>query len=91
MSNLLNFFEDLDEDEISKTGNTAEVEWKGMPEFSQEKDEPYAKIIVRFSCHEDLLEFGNMIDQKINPKTKSIWHPALDHGKNAGLRWVDDE
>ena len=90
-NNLLNFFEELDEEEISKTGNSAEVEWQGMPEFVQDKEEPYAKIIVRFSWEEDLLEFGKLIGQKVNPKTKSIWHPALEHGKNAGLRWVDEE
>ena len=27
-------------------------EWRDMPEFIQGKQEPYAKIIVRFSCKE---------------------------------------
>lgn len=87
MSTLLDF---LDSDEDRK-GNFAEEEWVNMPEFVQEKDEPYAKIIVRFENEQDLKEFGELIGQKVNVKTKSIWHPRLEHGKNAGLRWIDDE
>jgi hypothetical protein len=88
MSTLLDF---LDSDGELKTGNLPEEEWVNMPEFVQEKSEPYAKIIVRFETKEDLKEFGELIGQKVNVKTKSIWHPRLEHGKNAGLRWIDDE
>ena len=86
MSGLLDFF-DSDED----VGNFPEREWKDMPEFVQEKDEPYHKLIVRFDSKEDLDEFSALIGQKIGPKTTSIWHPKLEHGKNAELRWIDDE
>ena len=65
-------------------------EWQGMPEFVQEKQEPYAKIIVRFSCKEDLEEFARIIGQKLTPKTKSIWHPQLTRGLNSNLRYVDE-
>lgn len=69
--------------------NDPRKEWEHMPEFVQEKDEPYQKIIVRFACQEDVEEFAKLIGQKITPKTTSIWHPKLEHGKHAGLRWVD--
>ena len=86
MSTLLDFF-----DEEDQVGNFADREWVGMPEFKQDKDEPYQKIIVRFASKEDVDEFSKMIGQNINPKTTSIWHPKLEFGQNAMLRWVDDE
>jgi hypothetical protein len=63
-------------------------EWKDMPEFIQEKQEPYAKIIVRFANEEDLNEFSNLIGQKLNKKSKSIWHPKLIRGVNSNKRYV---
>lgn len=67
-----------------------ECEWKNMPEFVQEKKEPYAKIIVRFDSQESLNEFSNLIGQKLTKKTKSIWHPQLVRGLNANKRYVDE-
>lgn len=58
-------------------------EWEGMPEFIQEKQTPYAKIIIRFENEEDLKEFAEIIGQKLTKKTKSIWHPQLVRGKNS--------
>ena len=65
-------------------------EWKNMPEFVQDKHEPFAKIIVRFNSQEDLDEFSNLIGQKLTPKTKSIWHPQLVRGINSAKRYVDE-
>lgn len=56
--------------------------WRDMPEFIQEKQEPYQKIIVRFECEEDVKEFSDLIGQPLTPKTKSIWHPKLIRGKD---------
>lgn len=66
-----------------------QIEWEGMPEFVQEPQKPFAKIIVRFDTEQDLQEFAKLIGQKLTPKTKSIWHPQLIRGKNAGLRYTD--
>jgi hypothetical protein len=65
-------------------------EWKDMPEFVQEKQEPYAKIIVRFETKEDLEEFSKLINQKLTQKTKSIWHPELQRGIHSAKRYVDE-
>ena len=59
-------------------------EWKGMPEFVQNKQEPYAKVIFRFENEEDLQEFASMINQKLTSKTKSSWHPFKPHRKEGG-------
>jgi hypothetical protein len=61
-----------------------------MPEFVQEKQEPYAKIIVRFENKEDLEEFSKLINQKLTQKTKSIWHPELHRGIHSAKRYVDE-
>lgn len=66
-----------------------QIEWEGMPEFVQEPQKPFAKIIVRFDTEQDLQDFAKLIGQKLTPKTKSIWHPQLIRGKNAGLRYTD--
>tara|TARA_R110002020_G_scaffold89580_3_gene218865 strand:+ start:620 stop:877 length:258 start_codon:yes stop_codon:yes gene_type:complete len=68
------------------------VEWEGMPEFVQEKEEPFSTIIVRFETEKDLKDFAEKIGQKITPKTKSIWHPFKSHwgGESGKKRWVDE-
>ena len=57
----------------------ASEEWVGMPEFVQEKKEPFSKIIIRFESEADLDDFAAKIGQKLTPKTKSIWHPFKAH------------
>lgn len=65
-------------------------EWEGMPEFVQEKKEPYSKIIVRFENEKDLKEFADIIGQKLTNKTKSIWHPKLIRGLNSNKRYKSE-
>lgn len=65
-------------------------EWEGMPEFIQDKKEPYSKIIIRFDNEEDLQEFAEMIGQKLTNKTKSIWHPKLVRGINSNKRYSNE-
>lgn len=65
-------------------------EWKNMPEFVQEKQTPYAKIIFRFDNEEDLQEFAKLIGQKLTSKTKSRWYPELERGKNRDMRYTDE-
>lgn len=64
--------------------------WQDMPEFVQEKKEPYAKIIFRFESEEDLQDFAKLIGQKLTQKTKSAWHPQLVRGKESHLKYVDE-
>lgn len=54
-------------------------EWTGMPEFVQEKKEPFKELIVRFETEEDYKDFAEIINQKLTVKTKSIWHPFKSH------------
>jgi hypothetical protein len=54
-------------------------EWVGMPEFDQQKKEPFKQLIIRFETENDYLEFQTLINQKLTNKTKSIWHPFKSH------------
>jgi hypothetical protein len=54
-------------------------EWVGMPEFIQEKKEPFKTLIIRFETEQDYLDFQKKISQTLTNKTKSIWHPFKSH------------
>lgn len=75
---------------MSKQNLEWKNEWLDMPEFVQEKKEPYSKIIVRFNSEEDLQEFAKLIGQKLTNKTKSIWHPKLIRGINSNKRYTNE-
>ena len=86
-------FTGLGEFVVQKTGNRqrkTDIHWQDMPEFVQEKEEPYAKIIVRFETKEDLDDFSSKIGQDVPKGNPSIWHPKLQRGKNSNKRYVDD-
>ena len=59
--------------------SVAQSEWQQMPEFVQEKQEPFAQIIFRFETEDDLDAFAELIGQKLTGKTKSAWHPHRPH------------
>jgi hypothetical protein len=67
------------------------AEWVGMPEFVQLKQEPYAKIVVRFETQEALEDFEEKIGQKLTKKTKSIWHPYKAHRRQVQMEFIYDE
>lgn len=53
-------------------------EWEGMPEFVQEEDPSYHKIVVHFGCEEDLNAFEQLVGQTVTNKTKFIWYPPQE-------------
>ena len=59
--------------------NDSLIEWHGMPEFVQEKKEPFKTLVIRFENEADYKEFQKIINQKLTYKTKSIWHPFKSH------------
>jgi len=65
-------------------------EWDGMPEFVQEKKEPFKTLIVRFETESDYKEFSELIAQKMTNKTKSIWHPFKSHWGGITRKYVDE-
>lgn len=77
----------MDTAELFKQTDSTECLWVGMPEFVQEKKEPYAKIIFRFESERDLQEFAGIIGQNLTGKTKSSWHPFKPH-RRSGVKIV---
>ena len=76
----------FDENKMKKT-----EEWKDMPEFVQNKQEPYAKIIFRFEDEESLQNFAKIIGQKLTNKTKSAWFPFKSHWGGVKKVWTDEK
>ena len=81
--------------EMEQTAGSFDEKWKehwwGMPEFEQEDDLPFKRIIVQFRNQEDYDSFAKILsgDQKLTEKTKSIWYPALQRDENTLKRWVE--
>jgi hypothetical protein len=82
MKNQNNLFDNLKSD--------WEAEWQGMPEFVQEKEEPYSMIRIRFETKEDLEDFAKIIGQKVTQKTQSMWHPKKPKDCKQNLRWRNE-
>ena len=52
------------------------AEWDGMPEFSGKPSSLIHKtILVHFDNDEAIIEFANLVKQKLTGKTKYIWFP----------------
>lgn len=68
-----------------------EKDWQDMPEFSQEDITPIHQIIVSFETYEDVKTFGELLNQKITYKTKSIWFPELDIEKPGNFIYTQEK
>jgi hypothetical protein len=78
-------------DKLIQTKSFYDEHWLGMPEFIQEKQEPYAKIIIRVNNKKDLDELSSLLGQKFTTKTKSAWFPFKSHWGIEKKAWVSDE
>ncbi len=78
-------------DQLSIFDAEISSEWIGMPEFVQEKKEPFKQIIIRFETEDDFLDFQKVIGQKLTLLTKSIWHPFRSHWGDTENRWKDEK
>ena len=66
-----------------------EKEWEGMPELKEEITN--IRLVVHFRNEDDKTEFGELISQKLDETTKSIWHPPLEHQKSMDHIYTDIE
>ena len=65
-----------------------EEHWQGMPEFVQNDKTPYKTILVHFKNDEDIKNFSKLINQKITPQTKFVWHPKNKNNDLVNKRCV---
>ena len=62
-----------------------------MPEYNQDTNSPYKKLIVSFRTEEDYKEFGKIVgNEHISDKTKSIWYPKLLRTDFTLERYMED-
>jgi hypothetical protein len=50
-------------------------EWQGMPEFVQEDQTSFRRIVVHFANQQDVDSFAKLVGQKFGEKTRAIWYP----------------
>lgn len=74
-------FEKVDFDEI--------YQW--MPEYKQEDLAAKYKISVNFKTLEDLMEFWDMIAQKVTEQTKWIWFPYVEKADLKSSKIIDEK
>lgn len=89
--NKLGAFMDKSQEEKMQESDHWEKHWVDMPEFEQENNEAFRKVVVRFRNEKDYQEFAKLVDQKLTVKTKSIWYPKLEKDVKSLRRWVEEE
>jgi len=65
-------------------------EWQNMPEFKMNDNNSFRKIVVHFSCQDDINKFAELIGQRITRKQLSLWFPEQEIRKTADKRYVDE-
>jgi len=81
----------LEHIEVNPPDYDIQDEWKGMPECESSDKGPYRQLIISFASEEDIQAFSKLIEQKITPKTKSLWYPPAEIGRYADKRYIDPD
>ncbi len=69
--------------------DNAEHDWRNMPEFVNEKNDAFRKIIISFQDENGVKEFEKLLQQRITDKTKSLWFPPKEKHNTIDM-WIDD-
>lgn len=70
-----------------KEENNALTEWVDMPEFGDEDQTSFRKIIVHFADQAAVDEFAKLLRQSLTDKTRSIWYPEQENKDTEGYRY----
>lgn len=65
--------------------------WCGMPEYITGYVGPWKSISIHFRNREDMLEFADLIQQRMTNDTRSVWYPMKPNRDAISMGWVDDE
>lgn len=68
-----------------------EKNWKGMPDFDQDNNPAFKKLIMTFATEDDYKNFCKLIDQPLTNKTKSAWFPKQERVPNFMQRWIEED
>lgn len=75
------------EDEVEKW---YDPHWQNMPEYTHEDLSAWKKVIVNFTCREDMENFAKLVGQTVTYQTRSIWYPKAEIGRLITKRYIDD-
>lgn len=69
-------------------------EWQNMPEYTTLDLEPRYQILISFATGADVVEFGELIGQKLKPnptarQLRSLWFPEQEIGRFKNKRYID--
>lgn len=67
-----------------------EEAWEGMPEY-QHTTLAEQKIVVSFTCFEDVQAFARLIGQPLTRKTRGVWFPPRRLPRRGDFFTEDDE
>lgn len=70
--------------------NDPYAEWKGMPSFRQEDKLGFQVITVHFSDQKGVDKFAELVEQKISPKTRSLWFPEVPFDRTEKERYQSE-
>jgi hypothetical protein len=73
---------------LPKEPNSPKEHWVDMPEFTQEKQKPFACVNLRFEDEQALADFCALTGLKLTQKTKSAWYPDRPPSDTGMKRWV---
>jgi hypothetical protein len=79
----------LDAIETSDHAQIPEEEWQGMPEFMQDENPPFRRIVVSFDNQKDVDQFAKQVKQKLTDKTRGIWFP-FKPDSHIHKQWQDE-
>lgn len=67
---------------------TWKAAWKGMPEFHQNDQTPWASLPVHFKSRADRDAFARLIGQTITDDTRSLWFPKAEIRRYSDKRYT---
>lgn len=65
--------------------------WVGMPDFKQEDQNGFHRMVVHFETAQDLQDFAGLVGQKLTDKTKYMWFPEHHRDEVADKAYISDE
>lgn len=71
----------------AQTGNNANSEWTGMPEFDQQDKTAFRSIVVHFKDAAALAKFLKVTKMKVTEKTRYLWFPEIEIERLADKRY----
>jgi hypothetical protein len=66
-------------------------EWDGMPEFTQDAQQSFKRIIVHFTDQAAVDAFARLVGQPVLANTRFIWYPQITIERYADKHYVSDD